>query len=146
MARRNNIARRKVRKLHRAKPGSSGGGGFFHIEVRPRTLFVAFRNQDVGSRGGIERIAGRRADGSWATQKWLIGKAHAHLLGDRLIADSADARKVLNSLGSKPVHLGADRFRAEPHRNIPESKKPTPAQRRAWARNIKKAQAARHKR
>ncbi len=126
----------------RAKPGARGRGGFFHIQVRPRTEFVTFRNQDVGGRGGIERVAGRRANGSWDTQKWLIGKSQAHRVGKRLEADTAAARKVLGTLGSVPRHLGGDRFSAKPRRNIPESKKPTPAMRRAQRTNIKKAQAA----
>ena len=129
----------------RAKPGARGTGGFFHIEVRPKGRFKIFRVQDVGGRGGIERIAGRRGSGSWDTQKWLIGKSHAHRQGKRLVADTAAARKVLRSLGSRPVHLGGDRFRAKPRRDVPESEKPTPAQRRARRRNIKKAQAARRK-
>ena len=65
-------------KTRRAKPGARGSGGFFHIQVRPRSDFVFFRNQDVGRRGGIERVAGRRKNGSWDTQKWLIGKSEAH--------------------------------------------------------------------
>jgi hypothetical protein len=44
----------------RARPGSRGGGRFFHIEVRPAAQFVAFRVQDVGALGGVERVAGRR--------------------------------------------------------------------------------------
>ena len=31
----------------RAKPGSRGGGRFFHIELRPSNQFVAFRVQDI---------------------------------------------------------------------------------------------------
>ncbi len=134
------IATRKPAK--RAKPGASGKGKFFHIEVRPRTEFVSFRNQDVGERGGIERLAGRRKDGSWDTQKWLISKTLAHFEDGRLIGDTGGARKVLKGFGSAPRHLGGDRFKAAPRRDIPESEKPTPAQERAWARNIKKAQAA----
>jgi hypothetical protein len=129
-------------KARRAKPGARGAGGFFHIQVRQRTDFVSFRNQDVGKRGGIERIAGRRANGCWDTQKWLIGKSEAHRAGKRLEADTAAARKVLSQLGSTPRHLGGDRFIAKPRRKIPESEKPTPAMRRAQAANIKKAQAA----
>jgi hypothetical protein len=34
----------------------------------------------------------------------------------------------LAELGSKPVHVGGDRFKAAPRPNVPESKKPTPAQ------------------
>jgi hypothetical protein len=128
-----------------AKPGSKGGGEFFHIEVRPKSEFTTFRTQDVGHSGGIERVAGRRGSGSWDTQKWLIGKDHAHVEGGRLVADSADARHVLDALGSAPKHVEADRFRARPRPNVPESEKPTPAQRRARRRNIKKAQAARHR-
>lgn len=130
----------------RAKPGASGAGAFFHIEVRPRTSFVSFRNQDVGERGGIERVAGRRTSGSWDTQKWLIAKSLAHLENGTLVGDSAEARKVLKGLGSAPRHLGGDRFKAARRPDIPERDKPTPAQKRAWARNIKKAQAARAKR
>jgi hypothetical protein len=137
---------RKTSKRRRAKPGARGTGGFFHIQVRPRTEFVSFRNQDVGSRGGIERIAGRRANGSWDTQKWLIGKTEAHRVGKKLEADTQAARKVLRTLGSTPRHLGGDRFIAKPRRKIPESEKPTPAMRRAQAANIKKAQAASRRR
>ena len=130
----------------RAKPGARGGGNFFHIQVRPRTDFVTFRNQDVGGRGGIERVAGRRANGSWDTQKWLVGKSEAHIDSRKLVADSLAAEKVLAQLGSAPRHLGGDRFIAKPRRNIPERAKPTRAMRRAQLANIKKAQAAVRKR
>jgi hypothetical protein len=131
------------RPARRRKPGASGKGAFFHIQVRPRTDFATFRNQDVGAPGGIERVAGRRANGSWDTQKWLISKEHAHIENGTLVGDTSEARKVLRQLGSTPVHLGGDRFQAAPRRDIPESEKPTAAQKRAWQRNIKKAQAAR---
>ncbi len=127
----------------RAKPGSAGGGAFFHIEVRPRQEFRTFRTQDVGKKGGIERVSGKRESGSWDTQKWLISKEFAHLEGDRLVADTDDAREVLEMLGSTPEHLEGDRFKAQDRPNVPEKDKPTPAQRRARSANIKKAQAAR---
>jgi hypothetical protein len=133
-------------KLRRAKPGAKGGGRFFHIELRPSRDFVAFRVQDVGMPGGVERVAGLRANGSWDTAKWLVEKTHAHVEGDRLIADTAEARKVLVTLGSTPVRVSGDRFRAKPRRDIPESEKPTPAMRRAQLANVKKAQAAVRKR
>lgn len=128
-------------KPKRAKPGSRGGGKFFHIEVRPSAQFVAFRVQDVGAPGGVERVAGQRASGSWATAKWLIEKTHAHVDGESLVPDSPEAKKVFKSLGSAPVHVDGDRFRAKPRRDIPEYEKPTPAMRRAQLANIKKAQA-----
>ena len=126
----------------RAKPGSRSGGQFFHIEVRPARDFVRFRMQDVGGPGGVERLAGQRTNGSWDTQKWLIEKSHAHLDNGTLVPDSLKAEKVLKTLGSPPVHVGGDRFKAKPRRDIPESEKPTPAMRRAQMSNIKKAQAA----
>ena len=126
----------------RAKPGSRGGGRFFHIELRPSADFVAFRVQDVGSPGGVERVAGLRATGSWDTAKWLVEKSHAHIADGRLVPDSLEAEKLFMSLGSAPVRVSGDRFRAKPRRDIPESEKPTPAMRRAQRENIKKAQAA----
>lgn len=126
----------------RAKPGSRGGGRFFHIEVRPSTQFVAFRVQDVGSPGGVERIAGQRASGSWDTAKWLVEKTHAHVEGGRLVPDSLEAERLFATLGSEPVQIEGDRFRAKPRRDIPEYEKPTPAMRRAQRVNIEKAQAA----
>ena len=129
-------------KKRRAKPGAKGGGAFFHIEVRPKREFVIFRVQDMGGKGGIERVAGQRASGSWATQKWLIGKTEAHIARGRLVPDSDEARRILDMLGSTPKHLGGDRFRAKDRPNVPERLKPTPAQRRAARENIKKAQAA----
>ncbi len=130
--------------IDRAKPGSSGEGDFFHVEVRPASAFETFRTQDVGTKGGIERVAGQRKSGSWATQKWLISKHHAHVENGWLIADSEDARQVLEGLGSAPRHVEADRFAAKPGHNVPEADKPTPAQTKARRRNIRKAQAARH--
>jgi hypothetical protein len=139
-------SRQRRTTTRRAKPGARGRGDFFHIQVRPKGEFVTFRNHDVGLRGGIERIAGRRANGSWDTQKWLIGKSEAHRDGKQLVADTPAARKVLGQLGSVPRHLGGDRFMAKPRRKIPAAEKPTPAMRRAQLANIKKAQAALRKR
>jgi hypothetical protein len=136
------VARARIR---RAKPGAKGSGRFFHIQLRPSRAFVAFRVQDVGGPGGVERVAGLRANGSWDTAKWLVEKTHAHVEGNRLVADTAEARKVLATLGA-PVHVSGDRFRAKPRRDIPENEKPTPAMRRAQLANIKKAQAAVRKR
>jgi len=139
------LLRRVKRQRKRAKPGSRRGGRFFHIEVRPARDFVNFRVQDVGRPGGVERLAGRRANGAWATQKWLIEKTHAHVENGLLVADSAEARKVLASLSSVPVRISGDRFKAKPRRKISEAEKPTPAMRRAQLQNIKKAQLSRRR-
>ena len=129
----------------RAKPGA-GGGNFYRIEVRPKEDFKTFRTQDVGAPGGIERLSGKRASGSWSTVTWLIGKEHAHREGERLVADTKDARDVLAALGAEPKHVRGDRFAAKDRPNVPERKKPTSAQKTARRRNIKKAQGARRKR
>lgn len=127
----------------RAKPGTTGRGEYYHIEVRPKSEFTTFRTQDVGDKGGIERVAGKRSSGSWDTQKWLISKSHAHVEDRRIVADTSDAKKVLRDLGSKPRHVAGDRFKASPRPDVPEREKPTAAQRRARRQNIRKAQAAR---
>ncbi len=129
----------------RQRPGA-GGGAYYRVEVRPKSEFVSFRTQDVGRKGHIQRVAGKRSSGSWATATWLISKEDAHVRSDRLVADSAAARNVLDNLGSRPVHKSGDRFKASDRPNVPERSEPTAAQKRARAKNIRKAQAARHQR
>lgn len=125
----------------RAKPGMQGEGKYYRIVTRPKEDFVTFRYQDVGRRGHALRLAGRRRSGSWDTQAWLISKADAHPQGGTLVAETPAAKMILSKLGSRPVHLTADIFRARPRRDIPEAEKPTSAQRRAQLTNIRKAQA-----
>ena len=137
-------ARAQPEGRKRKKPGTAGGGEFYHVAVRPKEEFVTFRTQDVGEPGHIERLAGKRSSGSWDTVKWLISKEDAHVDHGQLIPDTEEARKVLDELGSKPVHVKGDMFKAQPRPNVPEREKPTAAQRRAQRENIKKAQAARH--
>lgn len=144
-SRKNNSSDREAKRSTRRKPGSSGQGDYYHVEVRPRSDFVKFRTQDVGDPGHIQRVAGQRESGSWATVKWLIGKEDAHLSGDTLVGDTKDARDVLKKLGSKPVHKSGDLFEAKPRKNVAEKSKPTPAQQKARSQNIRKAQAARSK-
>jgi hypothetical protein len=130
----------------RQKPGSSGKGDYYHVEVLPKTGFVSFRTQDVGKQGHIQRVAGKRPSGSWATVKWLIGKDDAHIQGERLIPDTKGARDVIKEIGVQPVHLSGDRFKAKSRSNGMKRSQPTAAQQRARRENIKKAQAARRKR
>ena len=116
-------ARRRA-AARKAKPGRTGKGAYYYVEVRPKTQFATL-------------------SGSWDTLKWLIGKAHAHVERGRLVPDSPDARKVLDALGSSPRQIGGDRFQAQPRSNIPGAAKRTAPQKRARRRNAKKAQAAR---
>ena len=136
-------ARAQPQGRGRQKPGTTGEGEFYRVVVRPKEEFVTFRTQDVGGPGHVERVAGKRPSGSWATQTWLVSKQDAHVEGDRLVPDTADARNLLAKLGSEPMHVKGDVFEAKDRPNVPESEKPTAAQRRARTRNIKKAQAAR---
>ncbi|RPJ25669.1 MAG: hypothetical protein EHM33_13860 [Chloroflexi bacterium] len=129
----------------RKKPGTTGEGNYYHVEVRPKDEFTTFRTQDVGGEGHLQRVAGKRSSGSWATVKWLIGKEDAHVEDGKLVPDTKDAKDLIKKLGSEPVHKRGDRFEAKPGRNIPEREKPTAAQTRARRQNIKKAQATRRK-
>lgn len=129
----------------RKAPGTSGQGEYYHIELRPGDDFATFRTQDVGDPGHLQRVAGKRESGSWATVKWLIDKNDAHVEGDNLVGDTQEAKDLLKKLRSKPVHKTGDIFQAKPRRNVPERSKPTAAQKKARSQNIKKAQAAKSK-
>jgi hypothetical protein len=151
-ARRKAAARSKSatrsRTTRRAQPkarrrAGSGRGKFFHIELRPKSDFTEFRTHDVGRKGGIERVAGRRAGGSWSTQKWLIAKNQAHIEGDSLVGDTADARQVLSLLGSHPKRIRADRFGVEGGAQERASARPSQAPRRAGLPNIHAPQKGR---
>lgn len=126
----------------REKPGEAGGGEYYRIIVRPKEEFETFRYHDVGERGHIQRLAGRRSSGSWDDQAWLISKRDARVEGNKLVAKTDDAKEILDTYG--PVtHVEGDIFQGHPRKNIPESEKPTPAQQKARRENIRKAQAAR---
>jgi|SRR5687768_6092674 len=126
----------------RKKPGTTGEGNYYHVEVRPKNEFTSFRTQDLGDAGHLQRVAGKRASGSWATAKWLISKEDAHIEHGKLVGDTEDAKELIKKLGSQPVHKRGDLFAAKDRRNVTERSKPTAAQTRARRENIKKAQAA----
>jgi hypothetical protein len=126
----------------RAKPAARPRG-FFHIEVQPKEAFVEFKSQDIARDGGIERVAGKRAGGSWSTQEWLIAKDQAHVERGTLIGDTVDARRVLTMLGSEPRHIKADRFTIHGHSGMPADVSPTLAPRRAGLSNVNPPQKGR---
>jgi hypothetical protein len=105
--------RKKGTGSKRKKPGSTGKGEYYHIEVLPKTGFVTFRTHDVGDPGHIQRVAGKRASGSWATVKWLIGKTDAHIKGDKLVPNTKDAKELFKKLGTQLEHVKGDRFKAK---------------------------------
>jgi hypothetical protein len=129
----------------RKRPGTGGSGKFYRIEVRPKSDFTLFRIHDVGTEGHLERLAGKRKSGSWATVAWLVSKDDAHVEGDTLMIDNKKIRDSLKQLRGKVTHVKGDIFKAKPRKNVPEKAKPTIAQKRARAQNIKKAQTARRK-
>ena len=133
----------KTTGSRRQKPGSGGQGNYYHVEVRDRGDFETFRTQDVGDAGHLQRVGGKRASGSWATVKWLISKEDAHVENGKLVGDTKDAKDLIKKLGTQPVHLTGDRFKAKDRPDVPEKSKPTAAQTRARRQNIKKAQTAR---
>ena len=133
-----------TKRRTRRPPGESGRGDYFRIAIRSKTGFVAFRTQDVGDVGHVQRLAGKRHNGTWDTITWLISKRDAHLDGRHLIADTDDARKVLAELGSAPVHVRGDVFAAKPPPNVPETgtmSEPKPAAPRVSRINLQKARA-----
>ncbi len=127
----------------RAKPGEKGSGEYYRIVVRPKSEFKIFRIHDVGRKGHIQRLAGKRASGSWDTQAWLISKKDALLKNRKLVPLTSSARKILRDLRSIPKYKRGDIFEAKPRKNIPEKAKPTKAQKTARRKNIRKAQKAR---
>jgi hypothetical protein len=129
----------------RKKPGSTGQGDYYHVEVREGGDFETYRTQDVGDAGHLQRVGGKRPSGSWATVKWLISKEDAHVENGKLVGDTKDAKDLIKKLGSQPMHVSGDRFKAKDRPNVAEKAKPTAAQTRARQQNIKKAQAARNK-
>ena len=130
----------------RKKPGSTGKGNYYRIEVRPKSQFTSFRTHDVGDPGGLQRVAGRRSSGSWATTAWLISKDDAHVTkSNKLVITDVGAKTVLKSIREPIEHVKGDIFKAKTRKNVAEKNKPTPAQKAAYAKNIKKAQQARKK-
>ena len=127
----------------RRKPGSTGKGEYYHIEVLPKADFVTFQTQEVGRRGHIQRVAGLRSSGYWSTVKWLIDKDDAHIQDNKLIPDTNEARNVIEQLGSEPVRMLGDLFKARPRPSFREEPKSTRTQTRARRDTVKKAQASR---
>lgn len=142
-SRKNQNGNTKSRNSGRKSPGGGGRGNYYHIELRDGDDFETFRTQDVGDEGHLQRVAGKRPSGAWATVKWLVSKEDAHVEDGKLFGDSSDAKDLIRRLRSRPVHIQGDRFKAKPRRNIAENAKPTKAQTRARKQNIKKAQGGR---
>lgn len=127
------------RQKTRRKPGSTGKGEYYHIEVLPKADFVTFQTQDVGRRGHIQRVAGQRSSGYWSTVKWLIDKDDAHIQDNKLVPDTKAAKDVIEQLGSEPMRMLGDLFKARPRPRFRAEIKPTRTQTRTRRENGKKA-------
>lgn len=138
-------SRRQPTGRQRARPGAKGEGDYYRVIVRPKSEFTSFRNHDVGKKGHIQRLTGRRKSGSWATQAWLISKKDATVENGKLVGKTQDAKKLLSRLRTTPKKVRGDIFKAKSRRNVPEKEKPTVAQKKARKQNIKKAQETRRK-
>jgi len=116
-------AKKQSASQKREKPGSSGEGDYYHVELPTSGDFTTYRTQDVGEAGHIQRVGGKRSSGSWTTVKWLISKDDAHVQNGRLVADTKDAKDVLDKLGVPPMHLTGDRFQVEGRKRNSSSRK-----------------------
>lgn len=141
--RKNQNGKSKSRTSGRKAPGGGGRGNYYHIELREGDDFETFRTQDVGDEGHLQRVAGKRPSGAWATVKWLVSKKDAHVEDGKLFGDTRDAKDLIRRLRSRPVHIQGDRFKAKPRRTIAESAKPTKAQSRARKQTTRQTQGAR---
>jgi len=141
-ARRRRRANGTKPKQTQSEPRSTGQGQFYRIEVRPSDQFVTFRNQDIGDKGGIERLAGKRPGGSWDTATWLVSKNCAHIENEQLVADKPDVKALFDRLGAPPVHVEGDIFKAGDRLNVYESETPAATEENSHSANIKKAQGA----
>lgn len=106
----------------RAAPGTKGTGNFYRITIRPKSEFVSFRNHDIGRAGHIERIAGKRADGAWDTQCWLVDKKDAKIEGGYLIGNNDDVKNLFLKFENSPKHIREDLFSAKDKKNHEEAK------------------------
>jgi hypothetical protein len=118
---------------------------YYHIEVLPRTDFVSFQTQTVGRRGQIQRVAGQRSSGYWSTVKWLIDKKEAHVQDNKLVPDTLAARNVMEQLGSEPVRMLGDLFKARPRPSFQREEKSTRPPARTPRESTKKPQTGRRK-
>ncbi len=109
---------KKALTKHRRKaPGTTGKGRFYRIVIRPKSEFKTFRVQDVGKKGGLERLAGKRPSGSWDTVTWLVEKKDAHVKAGHLMVTGVKAKSVLKSISGHIYHVKGDVFRAHPRKN-----------------------------
>lgn len=105
-----NWATGKDRRTHQRIEDS---GEYYRIILRPREMFVSFQIHEPDQPNMLLRLSGKRKDGSWSTQAWLINKSGAHVEGDRLVADAEEVKKLLKGLGTNVIQIDEDIFKTE---------------------------------
>lgn len=61
-------------------------GQQLRIRVRPPRLYSVFRVHDVGKKGRLQRVAGKRkTTGEWETQSWRLNLSHYKSVTDALV-------------------------------------------------------------
>ncbi|MHA7646727.1 hypothetical protein [Nitrosopumilus sp. S4] len=135
-------AQRQPEGNSRKEPGMGSNAEYYHVLIRPKSEFITFRTHDVGRSGHTQRIAGKRANGKWATHAWLISKKDAYIKNKILKSDLTKINKILKELRGPIKKIRGDIFKAKPRKNVPEKDKPTKKQQIARKKNIKKAQKA----
>lgn len=98
--------------MQRPAASTTRQAGFFQVQLRDRQQFSQFRTEDLDRQGRIQRVAGQRANQSWADQELRISKECAHVESHRLVPDTEEARSCLSRL-SGIEHVGGDVFRAQ---------------------------------
>lgn len=97
-------------KFTRKEPGEGGHGHYYHVVIRPKGRFVAFRTIPVAKTPGVLEVLGRTEDGAWQTQKILIDKHKARLSQRRLLLTTDSLKRVLPFFRSHIHHLHNDLF------------------------------------
>jgi len=100
-------------KKSRALPGTTGEGNFYRIVIRPKSQFILFRNHDVGGIGHIERIAGKRSDGTWDTQCWLVDKKDAKIIDNHLTSKIDSVKELFSTFEHPPEFVKGDIFKTK---------------------------------
>ncbi len=104
-----------LKKSPTKKSVSLWEGKFYHIELHPSTKYKTYRNQDVGKKWGLERLAGKKESGERETASRLISKKNAHVSsGWNLIIDNKKDAAIKKHFHGPIRHLKGDIFRAHP--------------------------------
>lgn len=107
-----------MKKVVRKKPSTGGAGKFYRIELSPGSKFKMYRNQDVGGKGGLERVAGKTANNAWKTAAWLVSKTGAKVKDGKLVITDPKMKTLLKSISSSIEHVKGDIFKGKAKKKV----------------------------